>query len=87
MTFQFHVLILVLLLLFRDLIADDRLPPFSAGVKEDSAGQDGPPAEPWLRPARGRLHPQMFGETQHRHLPHQILCDGGKTMRDLLLQK
>lgn len=49
----------------------------SAGAEEDSAGQDGPSAKPWLRPARGGLHPQVSGETQHRHLSHQILCHRG----------
>lgn len=42
----------------------------SAGVEEDSAGPNGSSAEPWLRPACGRLHSQVSGETQHGHLPH-----------------
>lgn len=42
----------------------------SAGAEEDSAGPDGPPTEPWLRAACGRLHSQVPGEAQHGYLPH-----------------
>lgn len=44
------------------------------GAEENSSGQDGSPAEPRLRPARGGIHQEVSGEAQHRHLPHSILC-------------
>ncbi|KAI3370218.1 hypothetical protein L3Q82_025001 [Scortum barcoo] len=43
--------------------------PPSAGAEEDSAGPNGSPAEPWLRPAGSQLHSQVSGETKHRISP------------------
>lgn len=50
----------------------------SDGAEEDPVGPYGPPAESRLRAACGRIHPQVPGEAQHRHLSHSLLCNGGK---------